>query len=345
MADYRDAILCKNGENLLKLAVAGEALIGFTSVKTSSAKYDVSQLKSLTEVDDIKQTSALIAKTKDSPNTVSLYAAFTNDKITEGYYVRNFCIYAKDPEDEENEILYAIISADETNVPATFMPSYSNRGTSGIEFACEIVVANSEDVTIQLDTSIGVPTDVFNTFVDGINAEMKKVNEAIEILSNKSSIIEKGIVLPETGWKTGAAVGTYYYDASIEGITEDMLPYAQIVPQSEDETAAKACGLKTRITSMENVVRFYADEMPSEEINVRVFLVDSSSEISGGGGGSSTGYVLPVATKTRLGGVKVGDRINVAYDGTISATGEIASEYRADTGEVKEMLDEIFGGK
>ena len=39
---------------------------------------------------------------------------------------------------------------------------------------------------------------------------------------------------------------------------------------------------------------------------------------SGGGGG---GYVLPTATPTRLGGVKIGDGINVENDGTISVSG------------------------
>ena len=39
---------------------------------------------------------------------------------------------------------------------------------------------------------------------------------------------------------------------------------------------------------------------------------------SGGGGGS---YTLPTATPTRLGGVKIGDGINVENDGTISVTG------------------------
>ena len=39
----------------------------------------------------------------------------------------------------------------------------------------------------------------------------------------------------------------------------------------------------------------------------------------GGGGGS--GYTLPIATNTVLGGVKIGNGVNVASDGTISVSG------------------------
>ena len=34
MADYRNAVLCAKGERLLEMAVAGEAQIKFTSIKT-----------------------------------------------------------------------------------------------------------------------------------------------------------------------------------------------------------------------------------------------------------------------------------------------------------------------
>lgn len=47
-------------------------------------------------------------------------------------------------------------------------------------------------------------------------------------------------------------------------------------------------------------------------------MIIDFSNINGGGGG---GYVLPTATEERLGGVKIGEGINVENDGTISVTG------------------------
>ena len=48
-------------------------------------------------------------------------------------------------------------------------------------------------------------------------------------------------------------------------------------------------------------------------------MIINFGNLGGGGGGGS--YTLPTATPTRLGGVKIGDGINVENDGTISVTG------------------------
>lgn len=192
MADYRNAVLCKNGERLLELAVSGEAQIKFTSVKTSSTRYEPTQLKDLTDIGDIKQSSGISASTKDSLNTISLYTSFSNAKLVEGYYVRNFGIYAADPDgDGEEEILYAVVNADESSNPATFIPAYSNKGTSGVDFTCEIVVANADEVIIKLDENAGVPLSVFNTFAEQFNTGMQGVDEKVKEVDKKLSEAHK----------------------------------------------------------------------------------------------------------------------------------------------------------
>ena len=45
------------------------------------------------------------------------------------------------------------------------------------------------------------------------------------------------------------------------------------------------------------------------------------NKYQGNGGGSGSGYTLPTATSSRLGGVKIGDGIAVENDGTISVSG------------------------
>ena len=53
------------------------------------------------------------------------------------------------------------------------------------------------------------------------------------------------------------------------------------------------------------------------------------------GGGSSGGYALPIATKTRLGGVKIGNNLSIDSSGVLSAT---TSDY--DDTEIRELIDE-----
>lgn len=75
-------------------------------------------------------------------------------------------------------------------------------------------------------------------------------------------------------------------------------------------------------------------------------LADGNLLFSSGGNPGGTEYVLPVATASRLGGVKIGSGIDSSSDGTISVDklklldGAIATE--KDT---NEMLQGIFGEK
>ena len=57
----------------------------------------------------------------------------------------------------------------------------------------------------------------------------------------------------------------------------------------------------------------------------------------GSGGGS---YVLPTATATRLGGVKVGEGLQITEDGTISTVTDFAT-----SDDMEAMLEEAFNEK
>ena len=54
----------------------------------------------------------------------------------------------------------------------------------------------------------------------------------------------------------------------------------------------------------------------------------------GGGGGGGSSYVLPVATENKLGGIKVGNNLNIEPDGTLNANGgnlEFVTAQEAET--------------
>lgn len=71
-------------------------------------------------------------------------------------------------------------------------------------------------------------------------------------------------------------------------------------------------------------------------------LVGSGGSSGGGSGGE--GYVLPVATASRLGGVKIGEGIDSSPDGTISVDKmKLLDETIASESDTEEMLSGIFG--
>ena len=104
---------------------------------------------------------------------------------------------------------------------------------------------------------------------------------------------------------------------------------------------AKNAGLCPTVQTLAGALRFWAKRSPDEDMEATVALVSPGASSSGGGGGST--YVLPVATATRLGGVKIGKGISVAADGTITAsTSGVSPDDMASTEDTESMLDEVF---
>jgi hypothetical protein len=88
---------------------------------------------------------------------------------------------------------------------------------------------------------------------------------------------------------------------------------------------------------------FWARRVPEEDISASVTL-----SCPGAGTTSSTGtstYVLPVATATRLGGVKVGRGLRITDDGilyTPTSSDAVDEDDVANDDETGQMLDEVF---
>ena len=67
------------------------------------------------------------------------------------------------------------------------------------------------------------------------------------------------------------------------------------------------------------------------------------SESGAGGGGSGGTYVLPVATETTLGGVKIGEGLTSTADGKVSVEGvPIADSEKATLEATNAVLDEVY---
>ena len=102
---------------------------------------------------------------------------------------------------------------------------------------------------------------------------------------------------------------------------------------------APAAGMSASSRVLDGAVRFWVQQAPTEDMAATLVLLSADGGISGGGGT----YVLPVATKDRLGGVKLGDGFSTTPDGTLSYEGSgLPDEAIVTTGDTEQMLDEVF---
>lgn len=144
MAEMNTSLITNKGMALMAKLIAGTATTNFTRIVLSSRVYanqSESQLRALTSLADIKQTTLVSRTVRTTNTTVRVEGAVNNDNLTTGYLVQTIGVYATDP--QEGEILYSVITADSPD----FMPP-KGKTSSGIIFGLSTVVTNSANVTI-----------------------------------------------------------------------------------------------------------------------------------------------------------------------------------------------------
>lgn len=226
-----------------------------------------------------------------------------------------------------------------------FLEVEKEAGSTGTESANESTYLEQylEELQAQLTEAI---TESLGKVAQAISASEVSSKRAEQAAQNANaaaqSIFEiytiREITIPADGWRLGT--GTAYYDLNQSDITEDMMPIISI--WTESLYAAKKCGMSTVACTFAEKLRVYAEKAPTKELYANLLLLKTSGGTAGGEGGGN--YVLPVATPSRLGGVKVGENVEVTPDGTISVDEKsVLSDVIATDIESKEMIDSIFG--
>lgn len=149
------------------------------------------------------------------------------------------------------------------------------------------------------------------------------------------------IQIPVSAWQA-MEDGGYRAAVTIEGVTADHYPIVTVHRASR--AAAKGAGLDPAAeTTDDGTLSFVAEAVPDDAIHASVALVaPGNTDTPPDTGGSS--YTLLPATKSRLGGVKIGDGVDVTPDGTLSVdTESVLDNILATPEEMTTMLDEVFG--
>lgn len=132
---------------------------------------------------------------------------------------------------------------------------------------------------------------------------------------------KKVYVAPWSDYKIGLAVSKNGTDVDLSGIS--MTCDGQAISADADSYG----GFKTYTLNSRNESKSYVIQEGSQYYDLDVIVTDSTvfdRACDGQGGG--TEYVLPVATATILGGVKIGDGLAGAADGTLSLTADIPTK-------------------
>ncbi|MCM1295506.1 MAG: phage tail protein [Muribaculaceae bacterium] len=129
----------------------------------------------------------------------------------------------------------------------------------------------------------------------------------------------QSVTIPAESWEEDGEAGEEYpYKADVESYAVTALHYPFVALDVESLGIAGDCELCPTVESMSGALRFRAKKKPEGDMRGTVLLVTQGGGAGGAGGGTGSDYILPTATAFRLGGVKVGNGLVVAQDGTVS---------------------------
>ena len=173
MSNWGKPVLTKQGLKLQAKVDAGNAM-QLTKCRLGSGTIGSGQqLEDLTELVVPVQTLPIASVTYSDDSHACIISAVTdNSTVTTGYYLREFGIYAKDPDD--GEILYAVASDSEPD----FIPA---KGTSTVisqEIGVALTFANTSNVTAAVNTSATATISYVNTYVTNAVADLKDMTGA-----------------------------------------------------------------------------------------------------------------------------------------------------------------------
>lgn len=152
MGAFKSAVITKKGQALLAKVVAGTTKLQFTKIAVGDSTLG-SDLASLTGIGTVRQSEKVASVTRQNNSNVKVSASFSNEKLQQGYYVRNIGLYATDPQD--GEICYSISVADESSATADWMPPFNGVGVSSLLVDLITAVSNASNVNVTVDPSAG----------------------------------------------------------------------------------------------------------------------------------------------------------------------------------------------
>ena len=283
----------------------------------------------------------------------------------EPYFMHQIGVFGRLNDDPEDTLLFLMQDERGIEIPAI--------GTADHEFqiAVLLTVSTKANISLTVDPQVEAimrmvremvldeisqhnddPDAHAKIITEATSKALKELEESGQIMSEnrvKELIKESGggggssggyygkydLTLSADGWKAvsdseGEMPYAYTYDAELADCTPELWPSGSATA-SCFSISSKA-GVLNGCETLNGAVRFFSQRIPEADIQAVVTLF-------GKGGGTGE---LVIATRDRLGCVKIGDGVEVTEDGTISARAKVSEDQIATADDADELLDEIY---
>lgn len=321
------------GATLLSESLSGGALI-ITRAVSGTGTVDTDLSNEVAVSGEIHELSLLAIETvndgEKSARKVSIYVGGDDTS----YIMHQIGVFGRLNEGAET-LLFLMQDERGIEIPAkSISPDYE------FQIAVLLAISTKANISITVDPQIQAFKKLLEKHDTDPAAHEETIRKAVQAAASGAVQI-KDITIPAEGWTQSpgsdeAAALSYTIDLAVEGVTEAVYPSVAVHKAALE--AANTAGLCPAVQALAGVLRFWAQTPPKTNLSATAILMTPGNMV-----GSSAGYVLPVATATRLGGVKIGPGITASPDGTITASNSgIPPEKVVSATDTEKMLDEIF---
>lgn len=220
MAQYNNSVVTDAGVELLNKCEAGQSNMQMVAFVCGSGEYTDEEIQGIRQATGLKEQklSFGFCSKKVDGASLRLSVNINNIGLKEGFYMREFGIYAKDMSDPDSEaILYSITLADK----ADYMPAENKDAPTTISLDYFTVVSNNVDIKITVDPSafaraadLEVVRQGVATNADAIDALSQLVNGLnIPVVTNSTAATES----------TNMALNAVQANAAVEGTMANLI--------------------------------------------------------------------------------------------------------------------------
>lgn len=165
MADFNSVVLTERGIALMTKAIAGECTTEFTKIQAGDGVWSTS-LSQATSLKNVRQEFGVSRAYVVNESTVAVLGVLSNLNLSEGYYVREYGIFAcEEGKESSTEVLYAIVTASEPD----YMPPYNSVQPQTMELETYLAVANASNVTIKTGTGALASAEDLQKLADNVS--------------------------------------------------------------------------------------------------------------------------------------------------------------------------------
>jgi len=244
---------------------------------------------------------------EESENVLIIESVIPSD--TGGFTIREMGVF-----DEDNTMIAVC------NTPDTQKVRVSDGVVHELDLSMELALTNTDSVELIVDPNV----------VTATKKDVKGLQDQINQLSGSVGAADK-------------------YNADVPYQIGNYCIYGDALYKCTKPTTGEwdaGCWQRTDALTEIGELQNQIDRLDGNQMDIAYEPDDKTLAFFYGasGGGGSGGCMLPAASKEQLGGVKIGEGINVGGDGTISVdTAEVARNIAAKPDDVSKIINEVFG--